>query len=443
MALWSHQRRMVDWAKERDRSFWAAGCGSGKTCSALTLAKEMRARVTLVGCPKAVVPAWESQAALWWPELNVIRLDGKGTAAQRIKKALSLVDRRRFNLLVGNYESIWRMPEILNLPVDLLVADECHRLKAHRGKAAKFFAKLSAQAGKVVGLSGTLLGQAPIDAYGVWRSCGLAKRWPRTLTGFQQQFCIMNQRVRGWIMGYKNLDEIERIIGLDTIRIRSEDVLDLPERVHTFLPVELSTKEAKAYVDLRDEFIHQSTDGKVIMADNKLVLVLRLLQACSGHVRWDESSAPEKIVDVPSKAAALADVAEGIDGPLVVFYRFTAEADDIKVALKGKKVGELSGRQNDLAAFQSGKLSVLAVQIQAGGTGIDLTRASHAIYYSGSPSVTDMEQSYARLHRPGAKSTVYLTHLVAKLPSKTSADEALYAGLTSKKDLLDSILDSL
>lgn len=437
--LWKHQRRLVDWAHAHPRSFLAAGMGSGKTAAALTLAQELKATLTLVGCPKAVIPAWESQAAIWHPKANVIRLDGKGTAVERCERALKQIDRRRQNILVGNYESIWRMPAFLKITFDLMICDECHKLKAHRGKAAKFFAKLSASATKVVGLSGTLLGQEPIDAFGVYRSCGLPHRFPRTLGAFQAKFCVMNPRVRGWVMGYKNLDEFTEIVAKDTMRIRTEDVVDLPPRVHTMLPVELSPKEVKAYQALRDELVHEE-GGKVIMVENKLVLVLRLLQACSGHVRWEGTDAPEKIVDVPSKAAALAEVADGIDGPFVVFYRFTAESDDIKAALRGKKVGELSGRRNDLSSFQNGNLDVLAVQIAAGGTGIDLTRASHAIYYSGSPSLTDMDQSYARLHRPGAKGTVFISHLVARLPSKLSADEALYRGLEAKGDLIEAIL---
>ena len=442
MTLWAHQRRMVDFAAARQRCFWAAGMGSGKTRAALTLAAETKARLTVVGCPLSVIPAWEQQTALWYPKAKVIRLDGRGSSKVRCVHALEALDRRKPTIIVGNYESMWRMPRLLELSPDLLVADEAHRLKSHNGKASKFFAKMSKSAGRVIGLSGTLLGQTPLDAFGVWRACGLGHRMPRTLTAFRDQFAVMNPRVRGWIMGWKNLDEFERIIAQDTIRVRSEDVLDLPERVHSTVPVELSPAEVTAYTNLKDEMVHEA-GGNILIAPNRLVLVLRLLQACSGHIRWDDTDAPERIVEVPSKAAALADIASDIDQPLVVFYRFTAEAEDIRRALKGKKVGELSGRTNNLAAFQAGKLDAIAVQIQAGGTGIDLTRASHAIYYSGSPSVTDMDQSYARLHRPGAKSTVFITHLVAQLPGAPSADSLLYRGLKEKGDLLESILSKI
>jgi len=48
---------MVDFAAARQRCFWAAGMGSGKTRAALTLAAETKARLTVVGCPLSVIAA--------------------------------------------------------------------------------------------------------------------------------------------------------------------------------------------------------------------------------------------------------------------------------------------------------------------------------------------------------------------------------------------------
>ena len=68
----------------------------------------------------------------------------------------------------------------------------------------------------------------------------------------------------------------------------------------------------------------------------------------------------------------------------------------------GRTSSELSGRVNTLPEWQEGKTDVIAVQIQAGGVGIDLTRASYCVYYSVGFSLGDYEQSLARVHRPGA-----------------------------------------
>ena len=62
---------------------------------------------------------------------------------------------------------------------------------------------------------------------------------------------------------------------------------------------------------------------------------------------------------------------------------------------------ELSGRRDELKRWQDGGAQVLAVQISAGGIGVDLTRARYSIYYSLSFSLGEYDQALSRVHRPG------------------------------------------
>jgi SNF2 family DNA or RNA helicase len=100
---------------------------------------------------------------------------------------------------------------------------------------------------------------------------------------------------------------------------------------------------------------------------------------------------------------------------------------------------ELSGSVRQLEQWQAGEAPVLAVQIQSGGTGVDLTRAAYCVYLSTGFSLGDYEQSLARVHRPGQDRTVFYYHIVAK----DTVDEKVYAALRARKKVVEAILDEV
>ena len=79
---------------------------------------------------------------------------------------------------------------------------------------------------------------------------------------------------------------------------------------------------------------------------------------------------------------------------------------------------------------------VLAVQIQAGGLGLDLTLARYAIYYSLGFSLGDYSQSMARLHRPGQTHPVEYIHIVAS----GTVDETVMDALARREAVIETIL---
>ena len=79
--------------------------------------------------------------------------------------------------------------------------------------------------------------------------------------------------------------------------------------------------------------------------------------------------------------------------------------------------------------------AVIGVQIQAGAEGVDMTKSSHAIYFSIPHSLAMYNQSKARLYRPGQTRPVSFCHLIAK----GTIDEALYKSLLRKEDVIESI----
>ena len=97
---------------------------------------------------------------------------------------------------------------------------------------------------------------------------------------------------------------------------------------------------------------------------------------------------------------------------------------------------ELSGRRDELKQWQDARGQVLAVQISAGGVGVDLTRARYSAYYSLSFSLGEYDQALSRVHRPGQGRPVEHIHLVAR----GTVDEKILRALEKRAEVVEAIL---
>jgi len=450
--LWTHQQEAIEWAEGRREALLHLGMGCGKTRVALEIIKRgMIAgsiRRILVGCPKAVIPAWAKQAAMWLPEIRVILLD-RGTSAQKGQQIVAAMADTRPVIIVSNYESLWRIKEIEKISWDCLVWDEVHRLKSPSGAASKWAAKLAKKNpnAKRIGLSGTLLAHSPLDAYGTWRAVESPEctTFGTSYTLFKATYAVVNPHVPGMVIGWRNREQFAAKVAATTFHRKSEDVLDLPPILHIEVPVEMTAKEGKVYIQLEREFCAE-VDGGFITPANAMVGLLRMLQATSGFMKLDDTAAARQIDETPSKRAAFAEMLEDMpaDEPIVVFCRFRSDIDSVLHVCQslGRTASELSGRIDDLAAWQAGKTAVLVAQIQSGGIGIDLTRAAVGVFYSLGHSLSEWLQAIARLHRPGQQRNTRFFSLVATLLNKPTADGRVYEALSNRKEVVDAILDA-
>lgn len=447
--LWIHQQEAIAWAEgRRDVLLWI-GMGAGKTRTALEIIKQAMLagsyRRILVGCPKAVIAAWAKQASLWLPEIRVLLLD-RGTSADKGRQIMAALADTSPILIVGNYESLWRIKEIEKITWDCFVWDEVHRLKSPSGAASKWAAKMGKKnpTAKRIGLSGTLLAQSLLDGFGTWRAVE-SPECPTfgPLYGlFKATYAITNPQIPGMVVGYRNKEQFAAKVAATTFQRKSEDVLDLPPIHHIEVPVEMSAKEGRVYTQLEKDFCAE-VDGGFITPQNAMVGLLRMLQATSGYMKLDDKTVAQQIDEVPSKRAAFAEMLEDMpdNEPLVVFCRFRSDIDSVLHACNqlGRTVSELSGKVDSLAQWQAGETAVLVAQIQSGGIGIDLTRAAVGIFYSLGHSLSEWLQAIARLHRPGQERHTRFFSLVAYLHNKTTADGRVYEALSNRKDVIDVI----
>lgn len=435
---WAHQYVAFEFSTLNKSALLHMHMGTGKTKVVYDVIASCGYEKILVLAPKKTVRGvWPKQYETHsFADIRLYPLS-KHSTAKRAQTMTDTIQLPGAKMYILNYEAAWRRvlaAAILSVDWDLLIMDESHRIKSPTGKASMFCAKINA--GHRLALTGTPLPHSPLDIFAQYRAldCGVfGNSWSK----FRNRYAVMGgYAVNGravQVVGYQNGEEMTALI--DSIRIEvKQDVLDLPEIQFIDMPVELDAITMTHYRQLENLFITEIKDTTVT-ASNALVKMLRLQQITSGYVPDGEGTA------VPvgtEKADTLEELLSGIgDEPCVVFCRFTHDLAAVHRVCRNLKIDsfEISGKADDLADWDHG---VVAVQIQAGGEGIDLTLARYAIYFSLGYSLGQYEQSIARIHRPGQSRPVIIYRLIAE----KTIDEKIISALKKRKKVVEEILDS-
>jgi len=361
-----------------------------------------------------------------------------------------------------------------------VILDESHRIKSAGSKISRgLFAWRKAQSFKLrrICLTGTPMPNGPLDMYGQARfideslfdiqtqgagvvvgtnllEIDLKPETYRLRLGtnyakFEGYFAhLIPQRNYNLVIGYRNQDHFHNVLQKFMYVVEAGDVLALPEIVDNYIHIDLPKRLRKGYDELKKTMVAEIDEGTLV-ADHVLTRVLRL-QALTGGIAHERAFAPVILPDHKQavrlsdyKLQALLGIAEELDDrPFIVFARFTEEITWIRETLTNAAFtnGELSGRRDDLEAWQEEETQVLVVQIDSGAEGIDLSRANHAIYYSISYRSDKFAQSMARIRGPrSTEGRVFYDHLVAR----DTIDRAVYDAMRAKSDMSEAVLNYL
>lgn len=449
---WQNQQEAFEFAMSHPACMLDMEMGTGKTRVAIDVAFARKdVRRILVVCPKAVVPVWrenlekftedKSTWCCWDQQKGSIK-----AKAEDLKKWCTEAKYYNKQFMVLNYDSVWRAQMgnfILDYWVDMVILDESHRAKAAGSKVSKFLAVLGNRVKYKMCLSGTPMANSPLDVYGQYRFLD------RSIFGtnhyqFLQDYAIMGGPERRFVVGFRNQQDLNRRFRSIAYTCKMSDVADrikLPDALPpTSQKVQLPAKDMKTCRELADDFIAECGSSNVVVK-NVLGKMMRLQQIASGYCVVQDSPVDDPRTEElnTAKEDALADMLGDIspEAPVVVFCVFRHDLNAIaRSAHKAKREAfEISGSANQLTEWRQSKGGVLAVQIQAGAEGIDMTISNHAIYYSIPHSLALYNQSKARLYRPGQKNAVSFCHLLAE----GTIDEAMYKALVRKEDVIESI----
>jgi len=421
--------------------------GTGKTLTTIAVAGRLfldqKIERMLIVAPLSILGVWHEEFRKFadFPySLTVLNGDGS-----RKSENLRQMPTTGLQVAVINYESAWRLERELSAwDADLIVCDEGHKIKTHNIAASKCMHRLGARARYRMLLTGTIITNKAIDVFSPYKFLNPAIFGNSFYAFRNRYFDMTGYGLHVPVLKANMSDELSRRIHSIAFRATKDECLDLPETTDVLRTVELEPKTQRLYRDMvHDSFI--AINGGEVTAANVLTRLLRLSQLTGGFLRSDDSG---RSVPVSSaKLSALSDIVDGMaeEGKkLVIIARFLPEIDAIRKMLEQKAIGysvvsgEIRDRDEQVRRFQTDPdTTVFIGQIATAGLGITLTAADTMVFYSLDYSMSNFEQTKARIHRVGQRNPCTYIYLVAG----DTVDEKVLKALRDKADLAKVLID--
>ena len=484
--LFPHQRAGVAFLATARRALLADEPGLGKTAQTIRALKKLKETEqvfpALIVCPNTLKKNWKREFGMWWPDVRVTVITG--SAAQRRKQFEEDTD-----VYVINWESLRshsrlapygsvalaRCPqcgghdekvtenrcevhvrELNTIDFKAVVADEIHRSKEPKSKQTRALWAATGDADIRYALTGTPIANNVLDLWSIlhWLS---PTEWPSKTRWIDRMVDTMLNAFGGMlVIGVKPHmnDEFYAAVHPRMRRMLKARVLPwLPPVMKERRDVEMSTKQAKAYKQMRDLMIAELDGGEALTAPSPLTQTTRLLQFSSSYaeIDVDEITGEMKalLAEPSCKVDALMDdISSGDfgDDSVAVCAVSRQLIDLLSAAMIKAKIphGLITGaqdedeRQKAVDDFQSGKIKWILFTAQAGGVGITLTAARRLVMLQRPWSLVDYKQALDRVHRIGSE--IHDSIVIMDYVTEGTIEERVIQVLDSKADNFEQIV---
>lgn len=394
----------------------------------------------LIIAPKKVAEGTWSKEASKWDHLQHLRISlVRGSQQQRLRALATpadvyVINRDNVAWLVNYFKNAW--------PFDMVVLDESSSFKNWQSKRFKALKLVRSRINRLVELTGTPSSNGLIDLWAQIYLLDGGDRLGKTIGQYRERFFDPDKRNRTTIFSYApkdgSMEYIQKAIGDICISMKTEDYLEMPERIYDEVPVVLDSPAAKAYKQLERELLLETDEG-MITAGTAGVLTGKLLQLCNGAVYDGDRRA---LTIHQCKIEAFLEVLEQLNGQhALVFYNFQHDRDRLLAALAplGLRVRVYQSTADE-DAWNAGEIDVLLAHPASCAYGLNLQNGGHHIIWFGLVwSLEQYEQANKRLHRQGQKHPVVIHHLVVQ----GGMDEDVMESLRAKGDIQEALLSAL
>lgn len=240
------------------------------------------------------------------------------------------------------------------------------------------------------------------------------------------------------VTGYKNLDQLQEIIGRYSSRRTKDACLDLPPKLYTKAYFDLSVDERQLYNSVKNSILAELAPGRYISSELAITKLIRLQQIACGFAVFEDLVTGERgktLLAEPSRMKALLEKCSMVTTKTLIWSRFTTSTDQIIAKLAEvygpesvvRYDGTVSAEQkqkNKIAFKKDQHVQWLVGNPKAGGVGLDLPEAENAFYYSNDYHLISRLQSEDRCHRIG---TIHPVTYVDFIANDTVDDRILKA----------------
>ena len=461
---YAHQITALEksWDKEEYAYFMEMGTGKSKVLvdNMAILYGKGAINAALIIAPKGVYRNWsEREISTHLPDCIATRI-GVWSASPKKKEKdaiLSLFDiTEELKILVMNVEAfstkkgVACAEKFLELHKALLAVDESTTIKNPKAARTKALVKLSKKAAYRRILTGFPITQSPMDIYSQLEVLNPNLLGFSSFYSFQNHFGqVINRSFGGrkfkQVVGYKNLDELNRRIEPFSYRVLKKDCLDLPNKIYQRRDVEMTAEQKSYYEQIKENAIALLSSTEQVTVNNVLTQILRLHQITCGFVKTDEGV---EIEINNNRMDELINILAEMQGKVIIWANYRHNIREIVETISGlagadsvaSYYGDTSDeeRESVITRFQDpdSPLQYFVGNTQTGGYGITLTQSQNVIYYSNNFDLEKRLQSEDRAHRIGQTNRVTYVDLV----SKNTVDEKIVKALRNKLNLAQEVL---
>jgi hypothetical protein len=398
---------------------------------------------TLLVCPTSVLGNWERELKKFGPSLSVHRYHGRHRE-QTLKDVLKA--KKGHHVVLTTYVIARMDAEILgDAGWSHMIIDEAQNIKNPVAQQAR--AIRSIQADRRIALTGTPVENRLTELWSILEFCnpGLLGKLP----DFRRRFSVPIER-----FGDKTAQEtLRRLVSPFILRRLKSDpnvIQDLPEKQEYKVYCTLTREQASLYqaaVDAALSKIEEATG--VARRGNILALLTRLKQICNHPAQYLHEEEP-KLNARSGKLTRMVEMLEEViaEGDRSLVFTQYKEMGDLLSAVMESEFGfkppfihggvPAEHRDRIVQDFQNDPdaAPVLLLSLKAGGTGLNLTRATHVFHFDRwwNPAVED--QATDRAFRVGQTRNVQVHKLVVSGTVEEKIDEIL----ESKRALADSVV---
>lgn len=398
------------------------------------------ARPALLVAPTSVVGNWEREIERFAPSLRIVRHYGAPRA-----RSTKDIPHEVGTLVVTTYGLLRRDAELLgSVDWSVVALDEAQNIKNASSATAR--AARGLRTNQRFALTGTPVENRLAELWSILEFANPGMLGP--LETFRREFAMPIER-------YGNDDaatRLRRIVSPFILRRLKSDkaiIQDLPPKNEMKVICTLTREQATLYKAVVDEELRriESSDG-IERRGRVLALLMFTKQICNHPAQYLGESGP-----LPKRSGKLARATEMLEEAIaagdkaLVFTQFREMGDKLVEHLSaslGCEVIFLHGgtpkkaRDEMVRRFQEEPHGprIFILSVKAGGTGLNLTAASHVFHFDRwwNPAVED--QATDRAYRIGQQRTVQ----VHKLVCAGTVEEKIDRLLEQKRDLASKIV---